>query len=189
MRRFLSLLLALMLLPLCATAEEYVFEPTDDAVKLYRIVKEVFEAEELVYDAYDDYVYLAAGFQMDDDRMGEECLLYVDVYDDFLLLTASLETPIPEEKCAEVLQLCTLISSDIFFGKFYLTPEENILTYEMILLMDPDDVRPFDRENIVSFLYTLPAYLDEFLCYFMEILENDLPAEHAFAIYLADYDE
>lgn len=180
-KKLLALLLALLLIfPALAETE-------NSTARVLAVIQDVLKAEEIVYEV--DAEYNACYFAVD---LNEPSLLgaesYVDMYayEDGVNIIASYSALPPEASQEELIRLCNCFNAAIYLGKFYVSPYQDTLCYELHLPLIHDTIGERERAMIADYLWTAVVTLDYYQEYFLQVIENGEKAEHVLAMWEAD---
>lgn len=178
LKKLLALLLALLLAsPALAGAESAILGA----------IKTVLDAEEFAYDVDEEYDDCYFAFDLTKPSvLGAEAYVDMYAYESGVSIIACYSELPPEASRDELIRLCNAFNASIYLGKFYVSPYQHDLCYELYLPLPGEEMGEGERTQIADALWTALGTMDYYQEYFLLVIENGEKAEHVLAMWEAD---
>lgn len=184
MKKLFSLLLAL-----CLTLAPMLVRAEEDATpyqNIYTMLLEQLNAVDLSLTPYDENYQVYLGYELEKNVYGNADII-LDAYADAFTINASYQQPLDESLVPQVLSFFNYVNDNIYVGKLTLSKLNGAWypTYEIFVSVNPDDIREWDRNNVLAYTSLALETLEEMTDYLTELTNGETP-ENVFAMWQAD---
>ena len=179
MKKLLSLMLVLCLLPMFSLAEHSIA-----ANYIYQMILKQVDGTD--FTRYDDDYEVMFFYPLSKHTYGD-AVVRITAYEDGCTINVSYSDPLDEALVPQVISFFNRVNSTLYVGKLMVIKSDNVwyAAYEIFLSVDPENITDWDRNNVLAYTALALDTMEEMVDYITEIANGE-SADNVFAMWQAD---